>query len=81
MGDKMTNSKLLKDKIKTSGIKIGFIAEKLGTSYGWLNKKISGKKPFKAYEIQILCDLLNITDLKEKDDIFFARNVEKSSTK
>lgn len=72
----MTNSELLKEKIDKSGLKIGFIAEKLETSYAWLNKKITGKVPFKAYEIQILCDLLNIASLEEKDEIFFAKNVE-----
>ena len=76
----MTNSDLLLDKINKSGLKRGFLAEKLDISYHWLNQKIQGNVPFKAYEIQILCELLNITSLKEKDDIFFAKNVEKSST-
>ena len=76
----MTNTNLLVEKIKTSGLKLGFIAEALGISYHWLKRKINGIVPFKAYEIQILCDLLNITDLNEKDEIFFARNVENSST-
>ena len=68
----MTNTKLIKDKIDASGLKLGFIAEKLDISYHWLKKKIENEVPFKAYEIQILCDLLNITDLQEKDSIFFA---------
>ena len=72
----MTNSALLKDKIKESGLKNGFIAEKLNTSYAWLAKKIAGEVAFKAYEIQILCDLLCISDLEEKEKIFFAENVE-----
>lgn len=68
----MTNSILLQKKIDESGLKVGFIAEKLDTSYAWLKKKVSGKVPFKAYEIQILCDLLGIVDLEEKEQIFFA---------
>lgn len=76
----MTNSEMLNKKIKESGLKIGFIAEKLNISYGWLNKKISNEKPFKAYEIQALCDVLGITDLEEKNEIFFAKDVENSST-
>ena len=72
----MTNSALLSDKIKESGLKLGFIAEKPAISYPWLKRKINGEVPFKAYEIQILCDLLQITDLAEKDRIFFAENVE-----
>lgn len=72
----MTNSALLGNKIKESGLKLGFIAEKLEISYPWLKRKINGEVPLKAYEIQILCDLLQITDLAEKDEIFFASNVE-----
>lgn len=72
----MTNSKLLKEKIKGSGLKIGHIAEKLGISYHWLKKKIEGEAAFKACEIQTLCSVLNITDLQEKEAIFFALNVE-----
>lgn len=76
----MTNSDLLKNKIKESGVKLGFIVEKLNTSYHWLNKKIENEQSFKAWEIQTLCEILNITDPAEKDRIFFAKNVEKSST-
>lgn len=77
----MTDSNLLIEKIKDSGLKLGFIAEKLNISYHWLRKKINSDTPFKAYEIKILCDLLNISDLEEKEAIFFADDVEKTSTK
>ena len=76
----MTNTYLLSKKIKDSGLKRGFIAEKLGISYDWLKKKIDNEVAFKAIEIQILCDLLGITDLHEKERIFFAMNVEEIST-
>ncbi len=76
----MTDSILLKQKIKESGFKMGYIVEQLNTSYGWLNKKINNEKPFKAEEIQALCDVLSITDFAEKERIFFANNVEKTST-
>lgn len=75
----MTNSALLKDKIAEKGLKLGFIVEKLGTSYGWFNKKLNNEKDFTAREMQILCDILGIS-LEEKERIFFAKNVEKSST-
>ena len=69
----MTNSELLKQKIKESGLKLGFIVEKLNTSYAWFNKKLENEKDFNATEMQILCDILNITDLEEKDRIFFCK--------
>ena len=75
----MTNRKLLLKKIESSGLKLGFIAEKLGISYNWLKKKIDGEVSFKVYEVQILCNVLNIKDLQEKENIFFAENV--ASTK
>ena len=73
----MTNTTLLREKIDDSGIKLGVIAEKLGISYGWLKKKLDGEKDFKAYEIKILCEVLNITNLREKERIFFAQDVGK----
>ena len=76
----MTDSALLQKKIKEKGVKLGFLVKKLNTSYHWLNKKINNEKDFTASEIDILCEVLGITDLKEKDRIFFAKNVEKSST-
>ena len=77
----MTNKTELKKRIEESGLKLGFIADKLDISYSWLKKKIDGDVAFKAYEIQILCDLLDIKSLQEKEDIFFATNVEEISTK
>ena len=71
----MTNTKLLRQKIKDSGLRMGYIVEKLDTSYGWLDKKIEGTVPFKAWEIHVLCEILGITDLQEKEDIFFAIDV------
>lgn len=76
----MTNTAALADKIKKSGLKRGYIADKLGLSYHWLDQKIKNKVAFKAFEIQILCEILDITDLEEKDAIFFARDVEEIST-
>ncbi len=76
----MTNTDLLNDKIKEKGLKIGFIIKKLNLSYGWFSKKLNNEKDFTATEMQILCEVLGITDLEEKDRIFFAKNVEKSST-
>ncbi len=67
----MTDSELLKKKIADSGLKQGYIAEKIGlTSYGFA-KKLNNETEFKATEIQKLCEILRITSLKEKETIFF----------
>lgn len=73
----MANTEALEKKIRDQGIKKVFLAEKLGiTSFG-LSKKINNVNEFKASEIQTLCELLNITSLKEKESIFFDSKVDK----
>lgn len=76
----MTDTKELLKVIEASGLRKGYIAQKLGiTTYG-LQKKVENRSQFKAGEIKILCDVLKITSLKEKERIFFAQNVDKMTT-
>lgn len=56
------NTKMLQQKIKDSGLKMGFIAEKMGRSRQALSDKIQGKTEFLPSEIRVLCELLQITD-------------------
>lgn len=56
------NTKLLQQKIKDSGLKMGFIAEKLGRSRQALSDKIQGRTEFLPSEIRILCELLHLSD-------------------
>lgn len=56
------NTKLLQQKIKDSGLKMGFIAEKLGRSRQALSDKIQGKTEFLPSEIRILCEMLHLSD-------------------
>lgn len=77
----MTNSTLLREVIKKSGFKYGYIAKQMNiTPYG-LQKKIDNKTEFKASEVKILCDLLGINDLNERERIFFTSEVDLNSTK
>lgn len=69
----MTNTTLLNEKIKKSGLKIGFIAEYVGISRQLLWKKVNNLTPFNQYEIEKMCEVLRITSLKEKEAIFFAK--------
>ncbi len=73
----MTDTKALMQIIKKSGYKYTFIAEKLGLSYQALRNKIVNKTEFLPTEIETLCNLLGMTDIKQKNDIFFAAFVEK----
>lgn len=66
----MVNTKMLRDKISTSGYKLQFVAEKCGLTYFGFMKKVNNETEFKASEIMILKVLLNLTD-KEVNQIFF----------
>jgi len=68
----MTNTALLERIIDEKGLKRGYIAKKLNISYPWLAKKIRNEVDFKAVEIQILTNVLDIKDTKLRDQIFFA---------
>lgn len=76
----MTDTKELLRIIEESGLRKGFIAEKLGITTFGFQKKVENRSQFKAEEIKILCDVLKITSLKEKERIFFAENVDKMTT-
>lgn len=75
-GDMVTNTQLLLKKIEESGLKKRFIAEKVGITSAQLAKKIFGKSQFKAEEIKNMCDVLHIVSLDEREQIFFAQDVE-----
>ena len=67
----MTNTELLRELIFNKGLKYGYLANKLNISHQSLIRKIENETQIKAGEIKALCKLLNITDLKVKDRIFF----------
>ena len=73
----MTNTELLMDYVKKSGLKLGFIAENLNLSRFGLAKKINNESEFKASEIEKLCNLLHITSMTDRSRIFFAQEVDK----
>lgn len=69
----MTDWDLLEQKIEESGLKRSFIYEKLGISrYAW-SKRRSKSSDFTASEILTLCEILHITKLSEREQIFFAK--------
>lgn len=75
----MTDTNLLRAKINLSGYKLKWIAERCGITYAGLLKKINNETEFKASEMYVLKDLLNI-DSNEFESIFFAKNVDKMAT-
>lgn len=69
----MVDTELLEQKIIESGKKIGYLAEKLGISRQYFRMKCKNKADFTNGETNILCEELNITDLTEKEKIFFKK--------
>lgn len=76
----MTNSKLLRELIESKGLKLKYVAEKLGLSPYGFQLKLDNKKEFKTGEVAILCEILEINSLKKKEEIFFAHEDDLKST-
>lgn len=68
----MTDTILLEEKILKSGKKKNFLAQKVGLSLAGFRNCVTNRAEFKASQIAILCDELNINDPEEKEAIFFA---------
>ncbi|MBQ2486749.1 MAG: helix-turn-helix transcriptional regulator [Ruminococcus sp.] len=67
----MVDTISLKNAVKNSGLKYGYISEKLGISYMTLSRKIKGTYDFNASEIVKLTDMLALTKA-ERDRIFLS---------
>ena len=70
----MTDIKLLKETIRRSGLKKGYIAEKLGVTPSTFSALLNNKSEFKASQISTICKILNIRDNAEVRAIFFNQN-------
>ena len=75
----MTNTALLEECIRESGLKISAIAKKCGLYRHTLNKKLQNRSEFTASEIAKMSDVLSLTRSK-RDCIFFAQAVELKAT-
>lgn len=68
----MTNLKLLEEKIKASGLKKAYIADKIGVSASTFSALMNNRAEFKASQISAICKILDIRDNAEIRAIFFA---------
>ena len=76
----MTDTEKLNERIRNSGLKKSYIAGVLGINASTLSRKINNELGFNTREITVLCNLLGITKLKEKEAIFFAERVAETAT-
>ena len=68
----MVNTKLLLSRMVLEGYSQRKLSEETGIGKNVLNKKINNNGVFRCDEVDKICYVLNITDAKEKVDIFFA---------
>lgn len=68
----MTNTELLEDKIRKSGKKKGYLAEKIGVSRTTFYALLHNNSEFKARQIRTLCAEIGIEDDETVKAIFFA---------
>lgn len=75
----MTDRQKLRDAINRRGLKLSYVAKFMGMSRQTLSYRMNNHREFTASEIKKMCGLLGITDLDEREAIFFAPDVENNS--
>ena len=75
----MTDSRRLREAIRARGLKINWIASRIGIAPWSFSRKMNNRTEFTSKEIQACSELLGLSG-EERDRIFFAANVENLST-
>lgn len=75
----MTDSVMLKQKIKEHGMTVKWLANKVGISRAALYPKLNNLVPFNQFEIERMSIALDLTP-EERESIFFAHHVDKNVT-
>ena len=69
----MVNTELLEEAIAESGKKKGYLAKRCNLSRAGFRNCCINKAEFKGSHVNILCEELNITSLKRRMAIFYAK--------
>lgn len=73
------NTEMLDDAIDASGLKMGYITDKLGISRQAFDRKRKGLIAFRQSEVYVLCDLLRLDGAKG-GEIFFPEKLGYNQT-
>jgi len=76
----VTDTKLFYEAVERSGKRKEYLANKCGITVQSLRRKATNLSYFTNREIEILCEELGIETPDELHRIFFAQNVDKTST-
>lgn len=68
----MVNTKMLQARMVLEGYTQRKLAKETKIGVNVLNKKINNNGVFRCDEVDKICKVLNITDMVEKCEIFFA---------
>ena len=71
-GAEMLNKNLLKAKMVSCGFSQRQLAKRINMSENTLSAKMCGRGVFDTEQIEMICDVLHITDPVQKADIFLA---------
>ena len=76
----MTDSEKLKAIIAERGYELRNVAELMDLSAKELQLRVANRKEFRSGEVAALCDILDISSVEEKRDIFFTNEDDLKST-
>lgn len=72
----MTDTEEVKRIIKSKGLKYSFVAKTLGITSYTLQMKLENKREFTVTQVTMLCNLLHITSLTKRQELFFKEKVD-----
>ena len=76
----MTDSEKLKAIIAERGYELRNVAELMDLSAKELQLRVDNRKEFRSGEVAALCDILDISSVEEKRDIFFTNEDDLKSS-
>lgn len=75
----MVNTQRIDEQIEKSGLKVGFICEKIGITRQAFDLKKKNKRPFRKAELFVLFNLLGVPETEQPN--FFAYEVDTKTNK
>lgn len=76
-GDQMIDSFEIKKRLFEIGMSQRKLAKMTGKSIVYINSTINNKRDATISDIQMFCDILNITDPKDKNNLFLLKPSQK----
>lgn len=72
----MTDTQAVKQIVREKGLKYSYLAKELGITYYSLKMKIENKTEFTTSQVTKMCNLLDISSLTKRQELFFREKVD-----